>query len=241
MYKLLLSSLFVFTLLVGCNQAPPEPEIPQPITVEFQVQPEPVKAGEITTIQVFVKQGEEWVDDAQEVEFEIWKDGQEKHDMVQAQYQGDGLYSFQERFHEPGTYYVMYHVTARDMHEMKAMEVVVTGEEKPEQQAQQQAEDHHHDHGVNIHFIGDKEAKANQPQTFLAHIQKDGTPLDGAVVRFEYWQVNDSKHIYADAMEQKPGEYAAEVILPISGEYRVVTHVEKEELHEHKENSLLLN
>ncbi|MEW9670283.1 FixH family protein [Ammoniphilus sp. 3BR4] len=246
MFKILLGILLIPGILIGCSQAPQEPEIPEapvPITVEFKVEPELIKAGEIASLQVLVKQGEELVEDAQEVEFEIWKEGQEQHDIVEAENQGKGIYSFMERFHEAGTYHVMYHVTARDMHDMKPMEVVVAGEEQSlehpahEDSSAQHAQDHHHA-DVDIHYVPDKEAKVNQSQVFLAQILKDGKPLEGAVVRFEYWREDDSKHIFTDAYEGKSGEYAAEVALAEAGNYRVVTHVEKGDIHEHAENRL---
>lgn len=133
MYKFIWM-LLIAALLAGCSQAK-EPDLPVPVTAEFQLEPEKVKAGEITTIRVLVRQGDKPVHDAQEVEFEIWRDGQEKHDTVQAEHQGDGMYSIKERFHEPGKYFVIYHVTARDIHVMQQVERSLLREKRGNRQS----------------------------------------------------------------------------------------------------------
>lgn len=239
MYKFIwIVLLSVF--LASCSGAK-ESEQVLPVTVEFGLEPQEVKAGEITTIHVLVMQGDKPVLDAQEVEFEIWKEGQEKHDMVEAEHQGDGIYSIKERFHEPGRYFVIYHVTARDMHVMQQVEIPVAGEqEPPAEQPPVDSSHHHHHHGVTIHFMADKGAKANQPQRLMAHLMKDGQPMEGARVQFEYWSGSSPNHVYVDATEIKPGEYRAEMVPEKSGSYQVITHVEKGEIHEHQENSFVV-
>ncbi|WP_167578045.1 FixH family protein [Ammoniphilus sp. YIM 78166] len=236
--------VFLSVFLAGCTGTN-EPEPVLPVTVEFGLEPEEVKAREITTIRVQVMQGDKPVLDAQEVEFEIWKEGQEKHDMVEAEHQGDGVYSMKERFHEPGRYFVIYHVTARDMHVMQQVEIPVTGEEeKPqveEPQADPSSQHHHHHHGVTIHFMAEQGAKAKQPQRLMAHLMKEGQPIEGARVQFEYWLGSGPNHVYVDAAEIKPGEYRAEIVPEESGNYQVITHVEKGELHEHQENSFVVD
>jgi len=221
--------------------------MPQPLTVEFQVDPKPVKAGEVTTVSVLVKQGEELVEDAQEVEFEIWEEGQEKHDMVPAENKGKGVYSIMEKFHKPTTYYVMYHVTARDMHSMKQMEVVVEGESTEHTPApssdettsnhQHQEVEHHHG-GAMIHFMTSQPPVANQPVELTAHVQHDDQPLTEAQVRFEYWIGNEEKHHFIDATEKSPGVYVASSTFSSTGEYQVKTHVEKGDIHDHIQSTL---
>lgn len=118
--------LLLMVVLLSACAGEEEPTDPlAPIEVEFSFMPEKAKAGEITTLQVLVTQADEHVDDAGEVQFEIWQEGQEKHDMVDAENKGDGIYQFMEKFHEPGVYHVIYHVTARDMHNMKQVEIKV--------------------------------------------------------------------------------------------------------------------
>jgi len=218
--------------------------MPQPLTVEFQVDPKPVKAGEVTTIQVLVKQGEEFVEDAQQVEFEIWEKGQEQHDMVPAENKGKGIYAIMEKFHKPTTYYVMYHVTARDMHSMKQMEVVVEGEKvehhpAPSAEAtpkHQEVENHHA--GAMIHFMTSQPPVVNQSVELTAHIQHKDEPLTGAQVKFEYWTKQEDKHQFIDATEKSAGVYFAQTTFLSAGEYQVKTHVEKGDIHDHVESTL---
>lgn len=97
-----------------------------PIRVNYSTAPEsPVKPGTTVKIAVTVQQNGELIKDAQEVEFEIWKDNQEKHETVKAKQAPSGEYYVERQFPEEGTYYVMYHVTARDVHNMQKKEIKV--------------------------------------------------------------------------------------------------------------------
>lgn len=233
-----LLAITLMMLITGCSTEQPAPakvEMPLPINVSFQVDPMLLKTGEVATIQVEVKQGDELVEDADEVEFEIWKENQEKHDMVPAENKGEGVYSIMERFHDPGTYFIMYHVTARDMHSMKEMQVVVEGAQQPAPatEAPKQEVGHHH-HGTVIHFMPEQEVKANQETSFTAHIQtEDNQSLSGGKVQFEYWKGEEKKHEFVDAAEKEAGHYVAKITLPSAGQYQVKTHLEKGEIHDH--------
>lgn len=89
--------------------------------------PEDAKAGEAVSIQITVTHEGEPVNDADEVQFEIWKKGASKdeHEMMDAKKTGDGVYSVKKTFREPGEYKVMYHVTARGSHVMEPAETLV--------------------------------------------------------------------------------------------------------------------
>ncbi len=214
---------------------PTESEIPLPLSVSFHVEPMLLKTEEVATIQVEVKQGDKLIEDANQVEFEIWKENQEKHDIVPAENKGKGVYSIMERFHDPGTYFIMYHVTARDMHTMKEMQIVVEGVERPaaETEAPKQVVEHHH-HGTTIHFMPGQEVRANQETTFTAHILADDKqPLTGGKVEFEYWKSGEMNHQFVGAAAKEGGHYVAKVTLSSAGEYQVKTHLEKGEIHDH--------
>lgn len=71
------------------------------------------------------------MDDASEVVFEWWKEGQEPHRMLPAVYQEDGLYSAKLSITEPGSYFVYYHVSARNLHTMKKIPFTVTATNEP--------------------------------------------------------------------------------------------------------------
>ncbi|WP_394237526.1 FixH family protein [Niallia oryzisoli] len=76
-------------------------------------------------IEALVTQGDEKVEDAKKVEFEISKSGQENSEKIIGKHQGNGIYSITESFQEAGDYSVIAHVTSRDMHTMPKKEFTV--------------------------------------------------------------------------------------------------------------------
>lgn len=91
--------------------------IPDLIKVDLQV-PAEVKANEPVTITARVTQNNQAVDDADKVEFEYWLEGEEQHERAEGSFTQDGTYQFEHTFDKAGTYNVISHVTARDMHSM---------------------------------------------------------------------------------------------------------------------------
>ncbi len=89
-----------------------------PLAVTLQVTPSTPTAGEPVSFAVDVRQGTEMVDDADEVKLEVWKQGSDDHLFLEPTLMSPGLYRLDKAFAEPGTYYVMYHVTAREFHSM---------------------------------------------------------------------------------------------------------------------------
>ncbi|WP_408010439.1 FixH family protein [Pseudalkalibacillus sp. A8] len=89
--------------------------------------PDTLRKDEVGHFEAIVTQGNEKVDDADEVEFEIWKDGSKKEStLMEAQNEGDGVYSVEHTFEEEGEYIIQSHVTARDMHTMPTKKVIVS-------------------------------------------------------------------------------------------------------------------
>ncbi len=92
--------------------------------------PEEVKQGETVTFKAMVTQGKEHVADADEVTFEVWKEGtKDDSQMIEASNDGEGMYSIETTFDEEGTYFVQSHVTARSMHTMPKQQVTVAKSE----------------------------------------------------------------------------------------------------------------
>lgn len=85
----------------------------------------PIDVNKATEIACVVTYGNEKVDDADEVKFEIWKQGSEKHEMLPAKNKGNGKYAVTKTFTEAGTYSIVAHVTARNMHNMPKTDIVV--------------------------------------------------------------------------------------------------------------------
>ncbi|WP_349410018.1 FixH family protein [Pseudalkalibacillus sp. SCS-8] len=92
--------------------------------------PQEVNQGEKVTFTAKVTQGDETVEDADEVMFEIWKEGSKNgSQMVKAEHDGEGMYSIKTSFDAEGKYVVQSHVTARSMHTMPKKQVTVTKSE----------------------------------------------------------------------------------------------------------------
>lgn len=229
--------------LTACSmngKSEPAPSKPTaPIEVTFKTIPEVIQANQPTTLQVVVKQGDDAVEDASDVQFEVWKKGQEKHQMIPAKHQGKGVYAAEKTFDSEGIYFVTYHVTARNMHSMKQVELTVGEINRNEQEegkdpAAQNQSDHSHDHhGLTIQ-LSPTETRKDQNTVFKINVQHEGKPLTNAHVTWEYWTGQEEKHTYVDAKEQSAGEYVANIKLSSVGDYHFRVHAIKGELHDHK-------
>ncbi|MEA3322437.1 MAG: FixH family protein [Bacillota bacterium] len=229
-------------------------EVPSMVEVEIKL-PEAVEPNEEVKIEALVTQGEENVDDAREVKFEVWKQGQEAdHEMVEASNDGSGIYSIAKTFEEEGFYYVVAHTTARDMHVMPRVELTVGNPELSEKEDVHEEEGHSHDHetheetdhndhhghesNLNMTLNPTDAVKANQETTLSTEIKQEDTALTDANVRFEIWHEDSEKHEFVDAKEVSDGVYEAKATMKESGLHYVQIHVEKDELHEHQQEEL---
>ncbi|HSP21435.1 MAG TPA: FixH family protein [Planococcus sp. (in: firmicutes)] len=87
------------------------------LVVEIQT-PEQVGAGQKVALIAKVTQGDEVVEDADEVIFEVWQSGsRDDSEMLEAKHVGDGIYRAQTTFEE-GLYFTYAHTTARQLHVM---------------------------------------------------------------------------------------------------------------------------
>lgn len=146
-----------FLLLAGCGAADsgqtsekkadhndePMDEKPQMLHANI-ILPEAISPNEEVTLKVEVTQGDEVVEDAHEVLFEIWQDDKENSEMVKAEHEGNGNYAITKQFNQDGMYHVQTHVTARDTHVMPTKRFIV-GEVSEEEMGEM--EEHHEDHG----------------------------------------------------------------------------------------------
>lgn len=103
------------------------------LNVELDIDPEKGDPGETITFTASVTYGDEPVEDAWEVLFEIWRAHDPEHEQFPAEHSGDGIYRIEKAFEREGTYYVIAHVTARDMHTMPRREFVIGTESEPEE------------------------------------------------------------------------------------------------------------
>lgn len=114
---------------MGCsNGSTKEETVPQIIEVSVKTKPEILIVNKEITIVAKVTQGEDIVDDADEVKFEIWKEGEkeDQHEEVEAKWnKSEGVYYVEKIFEEQGIYNVIAHVTARGMHSMPKVQIEV--------------------------------------------------------------------------------------------------------------------
>ena len=129
MKKWFLSLLAVPVLLVGCNEAVDTNEagsaMPQPVEVTILTE-EKQPVGEKVKLSAQVNQGEDFVDDAEEVKFEVWESGlREDGVMLDGVLTKDGTYEVDFTFDHDGVFYMFAHTTARGMHIMPKKKIIV--------------------------------------------------------------------------------------------------------------------
>lgn len=243
----LMRNLVIFFVIIfaiaGCSnadkkQSDPSAESIEPLDVEVTIYPSPIEINQEVTFEAAVTQGNDKVVDAKSIEFEIWKNDEENHEKVKGELQKEGVYIAKKTFKEAGTYQVIAHVTARDMHTMPQREFdVVDLKQQGETEPQPAAEaDHHHGSELLIHFVSDTALNANEQTELMAHVSYKDAPLQGARVRYEVWLEGETNHEYIDAAENKNGEYSAMKTFDKPGLYNIKVHVEEEtnKLHDHK-------
>ncbi|MFX3623876.1 MAG: FixH family protein [Ectobacillus sp.] len=236
MKKLWIAIYFSVLLLAGCsgqNHNGHTNELPQEVKVEVQTKPETIKAHEKTEIQAIVTQDGNRVENADDVKFEIWKDGNENHETIEAKHKGNGVYFIEKEFGEDGIYHIIAHTNARDMHVMPEVKVTV-GSAAPAEQA---SNEHGGHSAITIRTMAEN-LKVNIPAKLTAHIQENGAPLTGAKVQFEFWAAGSGKHEYVTAKEGNEGEYTGAPSFSRAGMYQLKVHVEKGSIHEHTEQTI---
>lgn len=217
--------------------------------------PEKIKANEEISIEAHVVQGKEKIKDADEVKFEIWKSGQDDHEMLQAHNEKNGTYSIKTTFKEGGNYFIVAHTTANSLHSMPKEEVTVEGieeDDSSQSETQHDHEDHedaagehehsdHHGSTVGFEFHVHSPISMNQSTELTVHLTQTDEPLPAAAVRYEIWGENETKHEFIETKESSAGAYTANYTFKSKGTYHVKIHVEKGEIHDHTEKTVEVN
>lgn len=151
---LLLVSLLAVGFMTACSQQEDKDAEPQFIDVKLSVTPEKGELNEPVTMEAKVTYGDEDVTDA-EVQFEIWRAHDEEHEKIEIEHAENGIYRFEKSFEQEGTYYVISHVTAKEMHNMPKKEFVIGEASEPEDESSNSHmnmdEEGNEDHGGNDH------------------------------------------------------------------------------------------
>jgi hypothetical protein len=135
MKKLLyfVAATLVFVVLVACgNGVNPSSDQPKMLNVKLSVSPNKGEVNQPITFEAKVTQGNEKVNDADEVLFEIWRAKDENHEKIAVKQPKNGVYHLEKSFKQEGTYYIVSHVTARGMHNMPKKEFIIGNPSEPE-------------------------------------------------------------------------------------------------------------
>jgi len=127
MKKLILMfiALLFLSATVSCSKEQEKTgEIPEMVNVNLTVNPNPGEPNKPITFAAKVTQGKEKINDA-EVTFEVWRAKDANHEKMAIKHSEDGVYRLEKTFKQEGTYYIISHVTARDMHNMPMKEFTV--------------------------------------------------------------------------------------------------------------------
>ncbi|WP_434749348.1 FixH family protein [Paenibacillus amylolyticus] len=135
--------LILIFILAGCSytEQSASGEMPEMIRVKLMI-PDQAKVNEEVALQIKLTQGDQPVDNADHVQFQIWNeqnepvapsieqgmmsaDELEARGAVKASSAGDGVYEVKHTFQEPGVYVVQAHVTSGAMHTMPRTKVTV--------------------------------------------------------------------------------------------------------------------
>lgn len=113
-------------VVVGCSNN--EEEMTEFVEVTVETEPTKINVNQEVKILAKVTQGKDVVMDADDMQFEVWKEGEsdDQHEKVDGEInKKEGVYYLDKTFNEPGIYYVIAHVTARGMHNMPKVELEV--------------------------------------------------------------------------------------------------------------------
>ncbi|WP_342515110.1 FixH family protein [Sporosarcina sp. FSL K6-1522] len=230
----------VVLVLAACGkEAPPTTTdaVPLPLTVDLTVT-EQVEVNDTVEMAAVVTQGDEKVEDAQTVEFEVWEEGKKDASVIiESVNEKNGLYTATTTFDRDGLFHVQVHVTARDMHTMPKKEVTVgTGMTSEEGHVSEDEHAHGQTDGFTMHFANPERVKIDAATELVVHLQLDNKPLEKARVRYEIWQeANPDQREWAEAKEVAAGEYTVTHTFAEEGALTIQIHVEDDnDLHEHE-------
>ena len=157
----------VLVLMAACSQKEQPKndtdEVPLPISVDLTVTDE-VDVNGTVEMAAIVMQGDEKVEDADEVVFEVWEEGKKDDSvMIESDNKKEGLYTAETSFDHDGIFHIQSHVTARAMHIMPKKEVTVGDGGHYEEHAEEgHAEGHGQTEGFSMHFDQPKNVNANE-------------------------------------------------------------------------------
>lgn len=235
----ILSSILMVLIISACGgneekKSTSTSEVPEILEVDLTV-PDAAEVGEEVIFTTIVSQGEDLVEDANEVMFEVMNITSGTKEMIEATLNEDKHYSIPYTFETNGTYDITSHVTARDMHTMPTKQITVTGGEENtgETGDHAQTENHYHAKRATIEFLEDT-TTVGEAILLEANVSLDGEPLEDARVQYDISRSDVAHHTWLEAPEVEAGVYQVEYTFTESGVYEVEVHVTKgDEIHDH--------
>lgn len=130
MKKFWIATAMVTVLMVGCNGEGNVETNAGDVSmhiVEVEIlTPEQVNANEPVLLEAQVTQGDEFVNDADDVTFEVWESGlRNQGQMLDGVLTEDGKYIVEHTFSHDGVYYIYAHTNARGLHIMPKQQMTV--------------------------------------------------------------------------------------------------------------------
>ena len=160
--------LFILIVILGAltacgkgkeEEVPTEVKAPEMLEVELTVS-ETADVDETVEMKAFVTQGDEKIEDADEVVFEVWEEGKKSDsEMIDSVNEKEGIYTAETSFDHDGLFHVQVHVTANGLHTMPLKEVVVGDGGNYDEQAE--PDHHYHTEGFSMKFMTPEEVAAN--------------------------------------------------------------------------------
>jgi hypothetical protein len=214
-------------------------EVPEMLEVDLTV-PETAVAGEEVTFTAAVTQGDEIVEDANEVKFEVLNLSSGEKEMIDGSLNEDKLYTIDYTFESNGTYDITSHVTARTMHTMPTKQISITGGKEatsePDSEAAVEHAAHgedHHESGATIEF-NEGTASVGEAVLLVTNVTLTEELLEGARVQYDIVRSDAEQHTWLEAPEEKTGVYQTEFTFTEAGTYEIEVHVTKgDDIHEH--------
>ncbi|MBU8698521.1 FixH family protein [Bacillus pumilus] len=141
----MLGMIVLLLLLSACGNSAANSgkgEVPELLEVKL-TGPEQVEKNESVIVKAAVTYGDTPVDDADDVQFEVWKDGDKDNSkMIQPKKKNKGVYELHTAFKKDGLYIIQVHVTAKQQHNMPKTNIHV-GDVKKENSSTEEETSHH--------------------------------------------------------------------------------------------------
>lgn len=132
LFSVLMTVVFLMAACASQEEENPSAEDIPFLEVNLTVNPDKVEIAEKVLFEAAVSFGGKPVENADKVNFEIWRSKSENHEKIEIEHAEDGIYRLEKSFDEEGTYYIYAHVTAEGMHNMPKKGFTIGTPSEPE-------------------------------------------------------------------------------------------------------------